>query len=170
MFQVTVVCETRLSFIVNADLDVPIRDLELAREAGQRPQSPDCIVFGCLDLAQAQQRLAQLGREQCRQRASFRRFDPDRVNAGGLRVHPNSVQQYGLPDSAEADQHSALGRPADPRAFQRDTEGRPQQVAPCKLRRGRACTRCEWIANRVHAAIVARLGRLSSSNNLRKIA
>jgi len=160
VFQVAVVGQTGLCGVVDADLDVVVGHLQAAGETGQRPQAPDGKRLGGLGLAQAQQGLAQLGCEQRGQRPAFGRFQPHRVDAGGLGVVAHPVQQHGLADAAQSHQHGALGGAPDARAFQRDAQGLAQGITPRELGRWCACAGGEGISNGIHAAILLKFVKL----------
>jgi hypothetical protein len=81
VFQVAVVGQAWLSFEVKADLDVAVGDLQALGETRQGAQAAHRQVLGMRQLAQAQQRHAQLRSQQGRQRAILGGFDPDGVHA-----------------------------------------------------------------------------------------
>jgi hypothetical protein len=57
------------------------------------------------------------------------------VDSCGFGVAPDSVQQDGLPDTAQANQHHALRVPADSGTLERDAHLLEERIATGKLDR-----------------------------------
>ena len=150
VLEVAVVGEAGLGLEIQTDLDVLVLDLERLGEARERAQRALAERFRLLVAGQAQQRHAQLRREQSRQRAALGRFDAQRLDAGGLGVVAHAVEQYRLADAAQPHHQEALGRQAAARSAHGDPDRLAQLVAACELGRRRARAWGKGIGDRVH--------------------
>lgn len=152
VFQVTVIGEAGLRFLIESDLDVVELEPQGSCESGQCLQSPPGQRGGLLDSRQPEQRLPELGSDKCRKRPLFRRLDAQRLNPRGLRILPHPVEEHGLSDAAQPDHDDALGGQSPADALERHPDCFAQLIPPGQLRRRRPGSGCEGVEDRIHAA------------------
>jgi hypothetical protein len=151
VFEVSVVGQPRLAFIVQADLNVLVDELQAFGEARQGTQASHGQVLGVLLLAQAQQRHAQLRGQQGGQRAVLRSFDADGVHARGLCVVAHAVQQHRLSDAAQADHQDAPRGLPSAGALYSNANGFSKVIATSEFRRRGAGAGRKGVSDCIHA-------------------
>ena len=108
MFEIAVVGEPRLRFEIEPDLDILILELERVREPGESPEGTLSKVLGLFVAGEPQERLAQLGSQNRRERSTLWRLDSEGLDARGLRLVTHAVQENGLANTPGPDQQHAL--------------------------------------------------------------
>ena len=139
---------------LNAELDIPIFDLERPGKARQRAHALQRMILQRLAATQTQKRRAQRRNEQGRQRSLFGGFHFDADDAARLGVEPDAVQQDGFADPAQPIEDKAAGRSAGANPVERHRGPLDEFVAPRKRGRGRARARRVRIESGIHIKTV----------------
>jgi len=149
-FQITVVGQSRLGFQVDPHLDVLELDPERLCESRQGTQRAFRQCFRLGVAGQAQQRTAQFGGQNRRQRSALGSFDAQGLDAGGLGILAHAVQQHGLADAAQPRHDDIGGMEAAKHPVHGDFGGFDQLLAAGKLGGAHTGAGAEGIAAGIH--------------------
>ena len=135
---------------LDAELDVSDLDLERVREAAQYVHRPPQVPPTRLAQVEGVEDAPQLRRQQVRQRTPFGRLDLGRLETLVVRERAQSIDQHGLADAAQAQQHEALGGTAGEHAIHVDGHVLDQPVAAGQLGRLQAGAGSIWVVASIH--------------------
>ena len=136
---------------IDAQFEIADSHLECLGEVRQHTCGPAQAVTRSLPNIQGIDDAPQLRRQQLRQRAALRRFDPHGAESLLVRQRTKSIQQDSLADPTQTKQDRALGRAPVQHAIHVDGGIRKKATASGQLRRLKSGSGNERIAAAVHA-------------------
>ena len=138
----------------------PIFHLERVREAAQYVHGSAQVPSTTLADVEGVEDATQLRRQQVGQRAPLGSLDLGRLESLVVCECAQSIEQHGLADPAQAQQHEPLGRTPGEHAIHVDGHIFDQPVATSQFRRLQAGTGSIWVVAAVHR--ISSVGREAS--------
>ena len=145
---------------LDTELDVSDFHLERVREAAQYVHGSAQVPSTTLADVEGVEDATQLRRQQVGQRAPLGSLDLGRLESLVVCECAQSIEQHGLADPAQAQQHEPLGRTPGEHAIHVDGHIFDQPVATSQFRRLQAGTRSIWVVAAVHR--ISSVGREAS--------
>jgi len=133
-----------------ADLKLSMGYLEGAGEISQSGHGPVRQRSSLLNSTELVQYRSQFRNDETSEPSFFRSLDKDRQESYFLCDLPDSHEEDGLAHTSESQEHDALGMPPCLYPLERDTRTGDDVVSTCESGGPRACTRGEWVLNRIH--------------------
>ena len=135
---------------INAQFETADSHLECPGEVRQHTCGPTQAVTRSLPKVQGMDDTPQLGRQQLRQRAALRRFDPHGAEFLLVRQRTKPIEKDGLADPAQTEQDRTLGRATVQHAIHVDGGIRKKPTASGQLRRLKPGSGNERVAAAIH--------------------